>query len=103
MPPPVWYCNFAYDEVVSGSGSGFKPTPFGPSGSGMQLGSHQAGDCIRWRPPAYRQFIHYVPAETHNRDNNRRNGSQGGKNNNNKPSKGTCTSFFHEVLQVVFD
>ena len=85
MPPPVWYCNFAYDEVVSGSsGSGFKPTPFGPSGTGMQLGSHQAGDCIRWRPPAYRQFIHYVPTE----DRSDRGKAQGERNDRNRASKG---------------
>lgn len=58
MPPPVWYCNFAYD--VSGN-----TAPGQTHMVGSQLGSHQAGDCIRWRPPAYRNFIHYVDAGSH--------------------------------------
>jgi len=66
MPPPLWYCNFAYD--VSGN-------PHSMSLSGQtQLGSHQAGDCIRWRPPAYRNFIHYAPTS----GNNGNSGSGGG-------------------------
>jgi hypothetical protein len=51
MPPPVWYCNYPTGEYVQFT---FDPTLSG-------LGIQETGDCIRWRPPAYRGFIQHIP------------------------------------------
>ena len=70
MPPPVWYSNYPTGEF-SRAFSEF-PSPWqhqqphdgemGPGASVSGLGVHEEGDCIRWRPPAYRGFIHHIPA-----------------------------------------
>lgn len=56
MPPPVWYCNFPCDERTGAVHSYV-------TGAGGGLGSQQVGDQIRWRPPAYKNFIQHVPAQ----------------------------------------
>lgn len=55
MPPPVWYCNFPCD-VSTGAVHSYT------SALSSWLGSQQVGDQIRWRPPAYKDFIQHVPA-----------------------------------------
>lgn len=51
MPPPVWYCNYPTGEYHA----------FTASGSVSGLGIQENGDCIRWRPPAYKGFIQHIP------------------------------------------
>ena len=71
MPPPVWYSNYPTGEFSRAFSE--QPSPWqhqqplggemGPDAASVSgLGVQEEGDCIRWRPPAYRGFIHHIPA-----------------------------------------